>query len=393
MSQFLKWDQTLFRDMSAFESDYMPDRFLFRDEQIKELSYNLRPALLGFSPVNTICRGLCGTGKTTCLKKLFCEAEMHTKKIVFVYVNCQIESSAFSIFSKVYRSVTDTKIKPSGLSFENLISAVAKKIAEEKKVVLLCLDDVNYIKSRESLNTVLFSALRLNQEYEEVRIGVFAVLSDVGRDFLSGLNAAVVSSFRPSEVYFPPYSAEEMHEIFKARIVQGVYPNVISGEILNLIVECSMKSGDIRVGLDLIRRSVMNAENDARRCVCDEDVKKAFFVSKDVHASETLKTLKPGEKKLFLLIEKMCQKSSDAAGGSFEGAEGFVGVSSGDFFYGGASFGGVTSGELQRRAKSDLNIGYTYFFEYLKKLEELRLINIVRRDGVHGRMSYVEVRG
>jgi hypothetical protein len=54
---------------------------------------------------------------------------------------------------------------------------------------------------------------------------------------------------------------------------------------------------------------------------------------------------------------------------------------------------GVTSGELQRRAKSDLNIGYTYFFEYLKKLEELRLINIVRRDGVHGRMSYVEVRG
>ena len=93
-----------------------------------------------------------------------------------------------------------------------------------------------------------------------------------------------------------------------------------------------MKSGDIRVVLDLIRRSVMNAENDARRCVCDEDVKKAFFVSKDVHASETLNTLKPGEKKLYLLIEKMCQKSSDAACGSFEGGEGFVGVSSGDFF-------------------------------------------------------------
>ncbi|MDD4127654.1 MAG: hypothetical protein PHV39_08205 [Methanomicrobium sp.] len=45
------------------------------DEQIKELSYNLKPALRGCSSVNTVCRGLPGTGKTTCLKKLFSEAE------------------------------------------------------------------------------------------------------------------------------------------------------------------------------------------------------------------------------------------------------------------------------------------------------------------------------
>ena len=132
-----------------------------------------------------------------------------------------------------------------------------------------------------------------------------------------------------------------------------------------------MKSGDIRVGLDLIRRSVMNAENDARRCVCDEDVKKAFFVSKDVHASETLNTLKPGERQLFELIGQMTRESEDKGDAA-----------------------GVTSGELQAGAlKSDLNIGYTYFYEYMKKLEELRLVDLVRRDGVHGRMSYVEMRG
>ena len=43
--------------------------------------------------------------------------------------------------------------------------------------------------------------------------------------------------------------------------------------------------------------------------------------------------------------------------------------------------------------KSDLNISYTYFFEYIKKLEELRLVDLVKKDGVHGRMSYVEIRG
>ena len=85
---------------------------------------------------------------------------------------------------------------------------------------------------------------------------------------------------------------------------------------------------------------------------------------------ETVKTLKNGERQLFELIGKMVresEKKGDAAG--------------------------VTSGQVQRRAKSDLNIGYTYFFEYIKKLEELRLVDLVKKDGVHGRMSYVEVRG
>ena len=36
---------------------------------------------------------------------------------------------------------------------------------------------------------------------------------------------------------------------------------------------------------------------------------------------------------------------------------------------------GVTSGQVQRRAKSDLNIGYTYFYEYMKKLKTLRYRN------------------
>ncbi len=370
MSQFLKWDQTLFRDLQTFESDFIPDRFLFRDEQMKELSYNLKPALLGCSPVNTVCRGLPGTGKTTCLRKLFSEAEMHTKKLVTVYVNCQIDRSPFSIFSKMYQKLTEGRAAPSGVSFNNLVAATARKIADEKKVVLLCLDDVNYINSGDAMNTTLFTALRLHQEYEGVRMGVFAVVSDVHKNIFSGLNAGVLSSFRPADIYFPPYSAAEMHDIYQARILQGVYPNVISKDILSLIVDYSMKTGDLRVGLDLIKRSVMAAENDARTSVTEEDVGKAFTLSKDVHVNETLKTLKPGERQLFQLIGEMKRESEEKG-----------------------DTAGVTSGQVQRRAKSDLNISYTYFFEYMKKLEELRLVDLVKKDGVHGRMSYVEVRG
>ena len=130
------------------------------------------------------------------------------------------------------------------------------------------------------------------------------------------------------------------------------------------------KIGDLRVGPDLIKRSVMSAENDARTSVTEEDVSRAFSVSKDVHVNETLKTLKNGERQLFELIGEMTRKSEEKGDAA-----------------------GVTSGQVQRRAKDELKIGYTYFFEYIKKPEELRLVDVVRRDGVHGRMSYVEIRG
>jgi len=114
----------------------------------------------------------------------------------------------------------------------------------------------------------------------------------------------------------------------------------------------------------------MNAENDARTSVTEEDVSRAFSVSKDVHVNETLKTLKDGERQLFELIGEMTRESEEKGDAA-----------------------GVTSGQVQRRAKDELKIGYTYFFEYIKKLEELRLVDLVKKDGVHGRMSYVEIRG
>ena len=87
--------------------------------------------------------------------------------------------------------------------------------------------------------------------------------------------------------------------------------------------------------------------------------------------SETVKTLKNGERQLFELIGEMTRESEEKVDAA-----------------------GVTSGQVQRRAKSDLNISYTYFFENMKKIEELRLVDLVKKDGVvHGRMSYVEIGG
>lgn len=76
----LMWDQTLFKDIEVFDIDYVPETFEYRDEQIQELAHAIRPALIGGRVLNTVCRGIPGTSKTTTIKKLLEEIEGTTKK-------------------------------------------------------------------------------------------------------------------------------------------------------------------------------------------------------------------------------------------------------------------------------------------------------------------------
>jgi len=101
----LMWDETLFRDPEVLEIDYVPEQFEFRDNQMRELAFQIRPGLRGGRPLNTVCKGLPGTGKTTSIRKLFAEIEETTKKLVPVYINCQIDNTKFAIISQIYKKL------------------------------------------------------------------------------------------------------------------------------------------------------------------------------------------------------------------------------------------------------------------------------------------------
>ncbi len=62
-----------------------------RERQLRELAFHVRSGLRGGRPLNAICKGLPGTGKTTCVKKLFADIEETTRTLVPVFVNCQVE--------------------------------------------------------------------------------------------------------------------------------------------------------------------------------------------------------------------------------------------------------------------------------------------------------------
>jgi cell division control protein 6 len=358
----LMWDETLFRDPEVFEIDFIPEQFNHRETQMRELAFQIQPGLRGGRPLNSICRGLPGTGKTTSVRKLFAEIEESTRKLIPIYINCQIDNTKFAIFSQIYRKLSGHLPPASGTSFKQVFDAIARLLLKEETVLLICLDDANYLLYENEMNRVLYSLLRSHEAYPGTRIGVIVIISDMDIDLSCAVDARVASVFRPSEIYFPPYSSEEIRHIMQERVMQGLYPGCLSEEMFDLVVEQTQKSGDLRVGIDLLKRAALNAERRANRSIDREDICRAYDISKYLHLSYSVKSLKDEEKKVLRTLADQSRKEAE-----------------------------MNAGEVYKAIKAAMPIGYTRFYEIVKKFDAMRLINLHYRDG-KGRTRIISLR-
>jgi cell division control protein 6 len=359
----LMWDESVFQDMEVFEFDFVPGQFDFRDAQERELAFQIQPALRGGRPLNAICRGLPGTGKTTSIRKLFTQIEEHTRKVVPVHINCQIDNTKFAIFSQIFRRLSGHAPPSSGTSFKQVFDAVCHLLVKDKTVLLVCLDDSNYLMYENEINKVLYTLLRAHESYPGTKIGVITVISDMSVDLIKSVDARVASVFQPTDIYFPPYDEDEIKEILHQRVKQGFYPGVVSDEMLTLITEQTLKGGDLRVGIDLLKRAGLNAEKDARRSLERDDVCRAYEISKYLHLTATIQAIRPEERALLRLIAERSREEKE-----------------------------MITGAVHKAVKaSPKKLGYTRFYEIITKFDSMRLINLHYREG-RGRTRLITLR-
>lgn len=188
---------------------HTPEHLTYRDTQLRELAYQAQ----GHRPLNTIIRGLPGTGKTTYVKTLFSEIEDCTSRLVPVYVNCQHDRTKFAVFSAIYQKLSGQAPPATDTSVNRLLDAVVYIVKKRECVILVCLDDANYRVHENTFNDLLYVLLRLHESHKNVRTSVIAVSSDMTLDLRGAIDPRVFSVFQPTEVYFPPYSLAEMETI------------------------------------------------------------------------------------------------------------------------------------------------------------------------------------
>jgi cell division control protein 6 len=123
-----------------------------------------------------------------------------------------------------------------------------------------------------------------------------------------------------------------------------------------------MKCGDIRVGLDLIKRSVMNAERAARTNVIEDDVAQAFSISRDLRLSELVRSLSVDETNVLFRLAEMTNDADVITTKSVH-----------------------TS--LGKRAT-----GYTRYVQIIEKLDHLRLVTLTYLNIGNGRTRIINLK-
>ncbi len=135
---------------------------------------------------------------------------------------------------------------------------------------------------------------------------------------------------------------------------------MLDDTVLENITDHTFALGDLRVGIDLLKRAGLNAERRAGRTVTLPDVESAYEKSRLVHLSYVMRSLKKDEKLLLGLITDAPQSNS---------------------------------GELYELFHSKTELGYTRFYELLNKLASVKLIDAdFTGKGARGRSRVVTLR-
>jgi len=325
---------------------------------MQTLMYCIRPAMRGARPLNAHCIGPPGTGKTTAVHKLFEEMEKTGSTVELAYINCQTDSTRFTVFSRIYKKIFDITPPSSGVSFQKIFNQITEYLVETEKVLVVALDDINYLFHGKEDEKVFYSLLRAHETDPGARIGVISICSDTEEDF--HFDPKIESVYLPEEIRFPRYTNDDIHDILKNRIKLGFYPDVIGPDILNKAVEYTQLLGDLRVGINLLKRSALNAEKRGSKTIEPEDVDNAYATSRLVHLTYLLKSIRNEEKVLLDLI---------------------------------SGYNEITSGELYKEFHKKIGLGYTRYYELLKKLSKSKLIDAnFTSKGTRGRSRIITLR-
>lgn len=306
MSQhYLMHNHTLIRDPKVFEFNYIPETIHFRDNHLRELAIALSPTLQGLTPINANLRGPAGAGKTTCVRRIFRELEETSSNVVPVFVNCESMGTAFRVFATVFEHLFGHQPPLSGIPIQRLTDPIAAELIRRKAVLIICLDEANYIGHTDHFETVIRFIVRMYESYPGVRAGVVTTISEPAYCPITVPDPSVLSVWQPMEIEFSPYGEDEVRTILQDRIRTGLVPGVITPAILDYIVALTMEEGNLRVGIDLLKCATISAEQNDRAVVVEEDVTTAFTAVTVSHLNILIEGLKPLQKRLLFHIIEM----------------------------------------------------------------------------------------
>jgi archaeal cell division control protein 6 len=288
----------IFQSRDVLRPTYTPSNLPHREEQINSLASILVSALRGETPSNVLIYGKTGTGKTAVAKyvgKELEEAGTEDRKCYVIYINCEVVDTQYRILAHLARHF-DKEIPMTGWPTDQVYSEFRNALDEEKKVVVIMLDEVDKLVKKG--DDILYNLSRVNSDLLRSRVSIIGISNDL--KFTEFLDPRVKSSLGEDEIIFPPYDAEQIRDILEQRASISFSPGALQESVIPLCSAfAAQEHGDARKALDLLRISGELAERTRSTVVSEEHVRAAREKIEQDRVEEVIKTL-PTQSKLVL---------------------------------------------------------------------------------------------
>ena len=312
--QYIKSKSVFKGDRDVLRPSYIPDVLPHREEQINQLASVLVTALEGQRPSNILLFGKTETGKTATIKYIGKEIERANtdlRNVHFIYMNCEVVDTQYGVLQNignVFIEDFDQRIPFTGWSTERVYNILREKIDEEKRVIIIVLDEIDRLISKSG-DDVLYHLCRINEDLKSARVSVIGISNDL--KFTEFLDPRVKSSLSEEKMVFPPYNAEQLRDILSQRSTLAFDDGVLEPSVIPLCAAlAAQEHGDARRALDMLRVAAEIAERNRMPIITDSDVIKAKNKIELDCVTEAIRTL-PVQSKLVLMGVLLNEEGGD----------------------------------------------------------------------------------
>ncbi len=290
----------IIKDERYLLEDYLPEKILFRDNEIDEIVFSLRPLTLAGKANNLFVSGKTGTGKTVSLRYVLNELESYTDRTLPIYINCYHYSSPSSILSLVSEKLS-LALPRRGLSLQEYFTRIFEILKKKKLSLLLVFDEADqFLQSQDS--SLLYDFAR-SQSLHKINIAIILISNN--ENLPSFLDEKIRNSLSLSHIIFENYTPQQLKEILNNRIQFALEKNTLHPETLGIITGYSARNkGDARIAINTLLLSARQAEKENSPIITPEHVYKIISYSSSSKINQILSSLSPEELEILSFVQE-----------------------------------------------------------------------------------------
>lgn len=268
--------KTLFKDVSVFDSEYVPDKLLHRENELVLLSKIFLPVIKSPNSLSrkVLITGNVGVGKTVTLHyfayMLSESAQKRNLKIKICHLNCRTNKSSYLILKSILTKLSQ-HVPSRGLSPTELLDILVNYLTSNKLHLILILDELGFLKKKHS--DILYTLSRISEIYQSKLsyISIIGVIKNLLA--LRHLDNSILSTLQNQIIKFKKYTQNQIFDILKERVENGLKDEAISDDLINMIASFASKNGDMRKALRILKNSVLYSEKNYLKEVNTESIR------------------------------------------------------------------------------------------------------------------------